>query len=284
MTSQGVPRRSSDIDSNGLDHFNRTGWLLTETLDPGGVAKIQEWADEIAGWPSDGAGWMQHYEMTDGGPRLCRSENLIPFHEGLRNLLTTGAMVEVASALIGSQAVLYKEKINYKLAGGAGYSPHQDAPAYPFIDSHVSCMVAIDDSMSTNGCLEVVSGHHHELLRMDQSGCVHPELVESLSWDPVEVRAGQTLWFHSLTPHRSGANTSTRPRRALYPTYNALAEGDLRDDYYAHKLAAFSEPTSDADSYAGASGAGGRSGRDTGTAAETVRVSLIGDFQGRPVT
>ena len=195
-------------------------------------------------------------------------------------------MVEVASALIGSSAVLYKEKINYKFAGGAGYSPHQDAPAYPFIDAHVSCMVAIDDSTLANGCLEVVSGHHHELLMTDQSGCVHPDLVESFSWDPVEVRAGQTLWFHSLTPHRSGANNSESPRRALYPTYNALTEGDLRDDYYSHKLAAFSAADAGSDTEGGGVGSDGvgadGSGAE-GAAGETVRVSLIGDFQGKPV-
>ena len=54
-------------------------------------------------------------------------------------------MLETASALLVEQAVLYKEKINYKLVGGAGYAPHQDAPAYPFIATHVSCMVAVDD-------------------------------------------------------------------------------------------------------------------------------------------
>ena len=79
---------------------------------------------------------------------------------------------------------------------------------------------------------------------------------------PVEVRAGQTLWFHSRTPHRSGPNRSTEPRRALYPTYNALSEGDLREDYYREKLAAFARRSAD--------------GEHTG-------VSLIGDFQGRPV-
>ncbi|MGB6057474.1 MAG: phytanoyl-CoA dioxygenase family protein [Microthrixaceae bacterium] len=274
-----------------VDHFTRTGWLLTETLDPRGVAELQQWADEIAAWPVAGEGWMQHYELTDRGERLCRSENLIPFHEGLRNLLTTGSMVEVASKLIGSRAVLYKEKINYKLAGGAGYSPHQDAPAYPFIDSHVSCMVAIDDSVVENGCLEVVSGHHQALLATDDTGCVRPDLVESFTWDPVEVRAGQTLWFHSLTPHRSGANLSESPRRALYPTYNALVEGDLREEYYRHKLAVFSEAAgtgsgdSDSDSGSGSdSDSGGREADGAGgQGRETVRVSLIGDFQGRPV-
>ena len=94
----------------------------------------------------DGGDWLHHREMTDDGPKLCRSENFVPFHDGLRALLTTGPMLDTASALLGQEAVLYKEKVNYKLAGGAGYAPHQDAPAYPFIDSHVSCMVAVDDA------------------------------------------------------------------------------------------------------------------------------------------
>lgn len=265
-----------------VEHFNRTGWLLTETLSPSEVVELQAWADDIAGWPVDGDGWMQHFELTDNGPRLCRSENLIPFHHGLSDLLTAGSMIEVASALIGSTAVLYKEKINYKLPGGAGYAPHQDAPAYPFIDAHVSCMVAIDDSTLDNGCLEVVSGRHSEMLPMEENGCVRADLIGMFQWDPVEVRAGQTLWFHSLTPHRSGPNLSARPRRALYPTYNALVEGDLRDDYYRHKLAAFADAHS---SQPGGSGsdAGSRTGEAGEPTDATVRVSLIGDFQGRPV-
>ncbi len=158
--------------------------------------------------------------------------------------------------------MLYKEKINYKLPGGAGYAPHQDAPAYPFIDAHVSCMVAVDDATLDNGCLEVVSGLHHDVLAMDESGCVSREVVERLDWAAVEVRAGETLWFHSRTPHRSAANRSPSARRALYPTYNAASEGDLREDYYREKLAEFDRRRAEG-SHAG--------------------VSLIGDFQGRPV-
>lgn len=248
--------------SEGLEHFVRQGWVLTHTLDPPGLAELRGWVDDIAGWPADGDGWLQHYEMTDDGPRICRSENVVPFHRGVRRLLTEGPLPEAASALLGEPAVLYKEKVNYKLAGGAGYAPHQDAPAYRFVESHVSCMVAIDDSTVDNGCLEVVSGMHHEVLPMDESGCIRPDVVASLEWQAVEVRAGQTLWFHSRTPHRSGPNRSARPRRALYPTYNALREGDLRAAYYAEKLAAFAE----------------------GHEGSHVQVSLIGDFQGRPVT
>lgn len=253
---------AADLEA-GAAHFRETGWLLTQTLDAAGVAALQSWVDEVASWPADGDGWMHHHELTDDGPKLCRSENIIPFHEGLRNLLTTGPLLDTATALLGQQAVLYKEKVNYKLPGGAGYAPHQDAPAYPFIASHVSCMVAVDDATVENGCLEVVERMHHEVLAMDDSGCIDPELVASYEWKAVEVPAGWTLWFHSRTPHRSGPNDSPLPRRALYPTYNALAEGDLRADYYAEKLARFEA--------------------EGGRADGMVQVSLINDFQGRAV-
>jgi predicted HD phosphohydrolase len=241
-------------------HFDRHGWVLLDTLDTDEVAELRTWVDEIARTP-DGANDLLHYrEQTDRGAQLCRSENFTPSHEGLRHLLRQ-RLAATASLLLGEPAVLYKEKINYKLVGGAGYSPHQDAPAYPFIDTHVSCMVAVDDATVTNGCLDVVSGQHDRVLPMDDRGCIAPDVVADLTWVPAEVKAGQTLWFHSRTPHRSGPNRSDHDRRALYPTYNAAREGDLRDQYYRTKLAQLAQRDG-----------GGR-----------VVVSLIGDFEGRPV-
>ncbi|HLU42150.1 MAG TPA: phytanoyl-CoA dioxygenase family protein [Microthrixaceae bacterium] len=248
-------------DAAAVEHFREHGWLLTRTLDDDAVAALRSWVDEVASWPDDGGDWLHHREMTDDGPKLCRSENFVPHHDGLRELLTEGPLPEIAGALLGEPAVLYKEKVNYKLPGGAGYAPHQDAPAYPFISSHVSAMVAVDDATVENGCLEVASGMHHELLPTDDVGCVHPDVAAELDWWAVEVPAGCTLWFHSRTPHRSGPNRSPHARRALYPTYNAASLGDLREEYYREKLAAFAQRAA--------------SGEHTG-------VSLIGDFQGRP--
>ena len=253
------------MDTIDIDHFHRLGWVLTTSLDAAGAALVRSYVDEIAAWP-DGSDWLHYRELTDHGPKLCRTENFTPFHDGMREFLASGSMVAMASALLGEQAVLYKEKINYKLAGGAGYAPHQDAPAYRFVDRHVSCMVAIDDATTDNGCLEVVSGMHHEVHPMDDRGCIDRHIVASMTWETVPLRAGHTLWFHSRTPHRSGPNHTATDRRALYPTYNAIAEGDLRDRYYAQKLAEFAASAASA---------------APGT--QRVQVSLIGDFQGRPV-
>ena len=248
-------------DAAAVAFFDEHGWVLTGTLDAEDAVTLGVWVDEIMAWPDDGE-WLHYREMTDRGPRLCRTENFVPYHAELRALLTAGAMVDTASALIGEPAVLYKEKINYKAAGGAGYAPHQDAPAYRFVESHVSCMVAVDAAGATNGGLEVVSAAFDEILPMDDDGCIRPDVVAALEWTPVDVPAGTTLWFHSRTPHRSAPNTSDRDRRALYPTYNARREGDLRAAYYEQKSAEFATANSD------------------GT---HVQVSLIKDFQGRPV-
>jgi hypothetical protein len=76
------------------------------------------------------------------------------------------------------------------------------------------------------------------------------------------------MWFHSRTPHRSGDNKSLRNRRAMYPTYNAASEGDLREKYYAAKRAEFAHAEH---------GSGD-------TANNRVQISLIDDFRGKPVT
>lgn len=249
------------VDDAAVAFFQENGWLLTDTI-ADRATDLKSWVDEIAAWPLNGGEWLHYRELTQYGPKLCRTENFTPFHKEMHALLRSGPMVEVVSALMKEPAVLYKEKINYKMAGGAGYSPHQDAPAYPFIDVHISAMVAIDDATEENGCLWVIDGQHHQVHPMNEKGCIREDVVASMPWHSVPLKAGQTLFFHSRTPHRSGANNSTKDRRALYPTYNALREGDLRDAYYKEKLAQFA-----AQKYEGA----------------TVQVSLIGDFEGKRV-
>ena len=255
---------TTSINSNrpaDLNFYNEHGWLIIDLLDATTVAALKDWVAEVQSW-SDDVRWLNHYEQTEFGPRKCRTEYFTPYHPQLRELLRGGIMVDIASQLLGEPAVLYKEKINYKLAGGAGWEPHQDAPAYPFISTHVSCMIAVDDATHENGCLEIVSGMHNEILGPNEFGCIPKEVVDTLDWRMAPLRAGQTLWFHSRTPHRSGDNKSTRDRRAIYPTYNALSEGDLRETYYEKK----------------------RQDLSSSAVNERVRVSLIDDFRGIPVT
>jgi hypothetical protein len=95
-----------------VDHFAEQGWVLAEPLAPGQVAGLKGWVSEIARWP-DGGGWLHHREMTDRGPALCRSENLIPSHPGLCALNPTYNALREGDL----RAAYYRDKLPEFAAG-----------------------------------------------------------------------------------------------------------------------------------------------------------------------
>lgn len=236
--------------------------MLRGVLSPARVDELRGWVDRVARWAAEGGPGLHHFEQTDDGPTLARSEDLVGHHDGLRALLTEGLLPELAGELLGEPATLYKEKINYKQPGGAGFAPHQDAPAYRFVDFHVSVMVPLEPATEASGCLWVAEGRSTGLLAMDGLRGLRHEVVAALDWHPVELAPGDLLWFDSYVPHRSGTNVTDTARRALYLTYNAASAGDFRRTYYEDKQAEF----------AGLDGV-----------ADRARLSITDDFLGRPV-
>jgi len=243
--------------------FAQNGWLvLRRALPAARIAEVMAWVDQFAEWAHlDGPG-MHHFEQTDRGPAVTRSEALIEHHAGLHALLCEGVIIGWVGDLLGEPATLYKEKINYKQPGGAGFAPHQDAPAYRFVDHHISVMVPIDPSTRDNGCLAFAPGHARGRLP-ETRGRIDPAVVATLDWRDIEAQPGDVVLFDSFAPHRSGTNASDRPRRALYLTYNAASKGFHRERYYADKRAEFAA--------AGHSFDG-----------ERARISVNDDFLGRP--
>ncbi|KAI8636877.1 hypothetical protein BD408DRAFT_425455 [Parasitella parasitica] len=70
-------------------------------------------------------------------------------------------LFQVLRELHGEGYVLFKKKANYKLKGGGGFPPHQDAGAFCFgKSSDMAEVFTIDPTTETNGCLEVVLGYH----------------------------------------------------------------------------------------------------------------------------
>jgi hypothetical protein len=208
------------------------------------LERIRAWTDELAGWPETPGKWMAYYERhaLDDTQMLCRIENFIPYHAGYRDLIQGPGLMALLGALMGEEAVLFKEKINFKLPGGAGFAPHQDAPAFASFGHryHVTMMVAIDEATTENGCLEFAPATEvGEVLTPASDGTIAPDVVASMPWTPLETHAGDVVFFDSYIPHRSPANTSGAARRATYVTYNRLAEGDVRAAYFATKRQAF---------------------------------------------
>ena len=246
--------------------FRRDGWLVV----PGAIgsdqlAAIDAAVERLQVWATTDGPGLHHFELTDAGAVLARSEDFVHHDAVLHDLICNGVVVEILGELFGDEPVLFKEKINYKQPGGGGFAPHQDATAYRFVDHHISCMVPLDPSTPASGCLYVAPGFEAGRLPTDQRGRIEEATAAQLDWRAVPLEPGDLLFFDSYTPHHSDTNTTSRARRAAYLTYNAASLGDHRERYYADKRAEFERAGGDFEG-------------------ERVRISISDDFLGRPVT
>src|SRR5262249_30240833 len=137
---------------------------------------------------------------------------------------------------------LFKDKINFKLPGGAGFAPHQDAPAYVDfgVHHHLTVMAPVDAFTADNGCLELArDATARTFLPQNPDGTLRPDVMPELDVVPVLAEPGDVTVSDPWAPHRPGPNPSTRPPRPYYLTFNPASAGDRRAAYYARKRECF---------------------------------------------
>jgi ectoine hydroxylase-related dioxygenase (phytanoyl-CoA dioxygenase family) len=220
--------------------WNQNGYLvMRDFLSPVDLESLIQWTEELEAWPETPGQWMKYFERPVGGSRqLCRVENFLPYHKPLSDFLLSEKNLGLLNELMGEPALIFKEKINFKLAGGKGFVAHQDAPAYTSFGHtyHITMMVSVDPTTVENGCLDVVNGFgRQETLPQETDLTIRKDIIESMKWEPLTTMPGDVVFFDSYLPHGSGPNRSQAPRRAYYITYNRKSEGDFRDQYYAQK-------------------------------------------------
>jgi hypothetical protein len=199
------------------------------------VADLQEWTSQVEAWPAGSHIWGHYAEQTATGEAICRTENVSACHEGFRALVE-GDLSELSASVLGVGVVDFKDKVNYKQPGGAGFSPHQDLPAYPGVGTVISILVAIDECTTDSGCLWIAEGVD-EILPTDTRGVVTAEAASSLEWTPVALAPGDALIIAGLAPHYSEANKSSSARRVLVASYAPASENYTRDRYYSARSA-----------------------------------------------
>jgi 2-aminoethylphosphonate dioxygenase len=209
--------------------------LRRGVLGTGQVVALAQWATEIEAWPAGSHVWGHYAEETATGPAICRTENVSACHPGVAALVD-GGLRELAEAELGEPATAFKDKLNYKQPGGAGFSPHQDRRAYPGVDRVLSVLVAVDECSTASGCLWLADGVGAEL-PTDERGVVRADVCEELRWEPAELAPGDAVCIDGLAPHYSEANRSQRPRRVLVASYAPSREGYGRDRYYDARAA-----------------------------------------------
>ena len=231
------------LDEQQLSAWRETGFLhIRQWYSRSEMDRVAASTDQLQSLPETPGKWLKYFESGVDGRLLCRIENFAQYESQYNEIVRGDAMINLLSGLMGDGAVLFKEKVNFKLAGGEGFKAHQDAPAFTTFNQnfHVTAMLSIDTSNTQNGCLEVaVGGRCDELLAMDKDLTLNSAVEQSFNWRPIETEPGDLLVFDSYVPHRSAKNESPSARRALYATYNRARDGDVRDAYFQAERESF---------------------------------------------
>lgn len=239
-----TPAREPLLSADQLGQYARQGWCAAPGLfSPAEVDAISAWTDELKARPEQPGVQMVYAEqsLTDPNLRLIqRIENFCPFHADFDRLVH-GRLKTAVETLLGAPAVVFKDKINFKMAGGAGFEPHQDQQAgwSRYAPLFVTALVCIDRATLENGCLEMADAPRFAGLIGEEWAPLTAEQMASFALVAVPSEPGDVLFFDSYAPHASKPNMTDADRRILYLTYNAEAYGDHRARYFAEKRANF---------------------------------------------
>lgn len=231
--------RTPDLAQKSMD---RDGFLcVPRFMSETELSTVAQWVLEIAEMPEQsGSHWIYYEEsQLQPGVRLVqRIERFCEVHAQFDDFIRNGVLAKCASLLLGGPAVLFKEKINFKLSGGGGFEAHQDQQAgwSRYAPRFVTAVLAIDPATVQNGCLEMEAGLHRQGLLGDEWV---PLNASRLNLRPFPTAPGDAIFLDSFAPHSSAPNLTRHPRRILYVTYNRSNYGDQRLRYYLDKHEAF---------------------------------------------
>ncbi len=239
--SPGTP----DFDDAAIARFRGDGYVAVPGLFGGErLAQLSAMVDalEATGEKPGGAWFYYEDSLRDAAQKvLARIEYFDGYHGGLHAVMHGPDLLGRASALFGEPAVLFKEKINFKMPGGHGFEPHQDAQAgwEDHGGLHLTAMVSIDPATVENGCLELAAGHNRRGLIGNLWEPLQGSQLDGVAFERFPTQPVDALFFDSYAPHRSAPNDTDARRRVLLVTYGRAREGDHRESYFAAKRKSF---------------------------------------------
>jgi phytanoyl-CoA hydroxylase len=141
-------------------------------------------------------------------------------HPLFDSLIRDPRILDSVESLIGPNLKLILCQGLYKppRTGGA-IDWHQDDYYFRISKKNavVSCWITFDSATVDSGCMWVLPGKHtqlwpHEKLESPGYRMIKADESQAVA---LELNAGQLMFHHGATPHRTLANTTDHPRRAL---------------------------------------------------------------------
>lgn len=149
----------------------------------------------------------------------------------LKKIIFNEKAAKICQETIGESAYLHNEQFVVKMTDTAtsfawhqdsGYSVYQGGAAQHI--PYVTFWIALDDMSSANGTISVLPfsrSPSRELIEHTWNDEVNAMIGYSGNdeGDLVEVKAGSLVVFSSFLLHKSGANTTDKPRRSYFIAY-----------------------------------------------------------------
>ncbi len=196
-------------------------------------------ADQLEKLPEQINGPMKYFEKHEisGKELLNRVENFADHFPLFKKLIIQNRLAKTLEIMTGENYSLFKEKINFKMAGANGFAPHQDAPAFTAFTTAemLIIMLPLQETNRENGCLQVVSNFFQRSILPHENGKIPTNQLSDKTWQAIPMQAGDILIFSSYLIHQSEKNLSDSARRCYFLTYNSTSLGDLRQNYFAYK-------------------------------------------------
>jgi len=234
-------KQAGHFTAEEIAQYTRDGFIFVRGMySEAEITQAKSWIANLAGRTPELGEQMVYFEdslLEEGTRVLTRIERFAGYHPQLTDLVLGEEMVRRASDLLGEQAVLFKEKVNFKEPGGGGFTPHQDVQAgwKTYGSRYLSVLVTIDESTEDNGCLEIAAGHHKKGLIGQEWKPLEGEVLDNIDFVRHPTKPGDVAFFDGYTPHQSQPNLSDRTRWNMYLTFNPASQGDHREIYFADK-------------------------------------------------
>ncbi|MDJ0631439.1 MAG: phytanoyl-CoA dioxygenase family protein [Rhodobacter sp.] len=208
------------------DGFRRQGYtVFANALSAAELAMLRDVCDALLQEPPEDGGKGLHTIGLGEARRFLRHRHA-DFPE-LEQFVLGHRMGALLRETLGENGLLFNEQFVVKGAGnGASFAWHQDS-AYVGFDHapYVTVWIALDDTTEDNGCVYLLPRD------IDRNPGIDPHEwrddsreLNGYSGDdpgiPMTCAAGTIVVFSSLTLHRSGPNSTDKPRRAYICQYS----------------------------------------------------------------
>src|SRR5690348_11971182 len=232
------------LSKDQVDFFKENGYLSgVKMLDREQIERLRKELAELADVNLPGHDLFYEFhsnESSDPSTILFHALGAWRITPGFHDVLWNPRFLVAASQLLGNTSVrFWHDQLFCKPPKKGGVVAwHQDYSYWTRTKpvAHLTCWCGLDNSTAEKGCLQYVpKSHKWGLLDKPELAGNLMGILDYLTEEqkkefkpiPVETKAGEAIFHHSLTLHGSGENKSDKPRRAF--VINVFADGVISD-------------------------------------------------------